>query len=537
MDELKLLLSKGTANEFESSAELLAAVLSPRLLQDAIDRLDQALVCFAPDGRLICWNNRYRELLDLPAALLECYPNRSDVLDFLRSRGDFSNPNRFFDENGNTIKLDPASSEMPNRYWHRTPLGRVLEVSVARLEAGILVLTFTDITPYYVARREAEKNSAKLRRILEAFDPGTWELDLDTGKVEINHSWAKIIGYQHDEVVPMSREKWRSLICDEDVVQNDVAALAFFTGAARQFKSTFRMKHKEGHWVWVQCIGRNYDGVSENGSIVTSGTLVDVTDKVMAQSHTNTSLSMLRAEVEQRNLMLERSLKDLSIVSSSLAHDLRTPLRSINGFSSVLAEPDVCKNPILVAEYSQRIAEQSAKMGRMVSSMLDLLRIMGTPPASQPIRISEIVKAKVRELQPAGVVVDLRCADDPEIENDPGLIGIAIAEMVKNSIAYSKPGEPVSLELQFSEKDRVYTFKDEGIGFDVGSVNYLFKPFSQLNKTGKNCGLGMGLAIASKSIEKLGGRLWANSSPGRGAAFSFSFGATEGLPTSRDEMG
>lgn len=510
--------------EPQSSAELLAAILSPTLVQATMDRFDQGMVCFSGDGKLICCNQRYKELLCLPAELLQSFPTRTDILDFLRNRGDFGQPSRFFDEVGKTLNLDPSSPAMPGRYWHRTQQGKVLEISAATLESGILIRTLADVTQYHVARRQAEKNAAKLQRILEAFNPGTWELDLNTGVVEINAAWAQIVGYGLDEITPLNREQWRSMVCEEDMVRNNVAAIAFLTGTARQFNSKFRMRHKDGSWVWVQCIGRNYDGVNDSGSIVISGTLVDITDKVIAQSQTTTSMTRLQAEVEQQNKMLERAVKDITLVSSSLAHDLRTPLRSINGFSSVLTEPDVSSNPSLVADYSKRIADQSAKMGRMVSSMLQLLRIMATPPVAQPIRISDVLKLAIDEVKSPGLQILLDFAKDPEIESDPSLLGVALSELVKNSIAYAKPDQPLSLQLRFSEAEKVYAIKDNGLGFDMAKANYLFKPFCQINNVGRNGGLGMGLALASKCIERLGGTLWASSAEGEGATFYFTLG-------------
>lgn len=514
-----------------SQDERLRSLLTPAIFQEAIDHLAQGLVCFDARQQLVCHNRQYLALLDLPEELLARHPTKQDIVAFQRARGDFDPPSRFFDERGLTVHPNPDTDEMPDHYWREVRSGRVLEVRVSWLSSGIQVRSFSDVTPYLLTRREAQQNAARLQRVIDALDPGTWEVNLNTSAVEINAAWAGIVGYPLDELQPMTRERWRGMVHPDDVVQNNVAAIAFMTGTVRQFDSTFRMRHRQGHWVWVRCTGKNYQGVLDDGSIVISGTLIDVTDKITAQERSEQSVNRLQAEVQAQNLLLERAVQDIAMVSSSLAHDLRTPLRSINGYASMLCEPVLALDPAQVAAYTERIRELSARMGRMITSMLDLLRIMQVQPRVRPLKVSDLAHEAMKALQAENTSpFEFVCDDTPVVTTDPALLKAALRQLLSNAINFSAPGQVAQVGLSYAPQEDVYLIRDQGVGFDMTKAHQLFKPFNQINRSSQDSGLGMGLAIASQIIERLGGRLWASSAPGEGATFYFSLGERQSAP-------
>ena len=144
-----------------SVQSLLGALQTPALVQEAIDLLDQGIVCFDPQGQLVCFNRRYTELLELPDTLMARQPSKREVVAFQRQRGDFESPGRFFDAEGRTLHPDPVADEMPPHYWRQTRAGKTLEVRVAWLTTGLHVRAFTDVTPYFVAQQQAQRSAAQ----------------------------------------------------------------------------------------------------------------------------------------------------------------------------------------------------------------------------------------------------------------------------------------------------------------------------------------------------------------------------------------
>jgi PAS domain S-box-containing protein len=502
---------------------LLTSVLTPGVLQEAIDSLTQGVVCFDSDHQLICFNRRYAELLELPAEFLQRQPSKHEIVAFQRQRRDFDPPGRFFDTSGQTVQPDPVTDEMPEHYWRSVRSGKTLEVTVSRLSSGLFVRTFSDVSAYFKAQREAQKNASRLQRILDATNPGTWETYLSTGRVEINDAWARMFGYELNELQPMSRERWRAMIHPEDLVHTQVASFAFLTGTSKQFDSRFRMCHKAGHWVWVRCTGKNYDGVLEDGSIVISGTLFDISEKVAAQQQSTKLTEQLKEEVDVQHNQLDRAVRDMAHISAGLAHDLRTPLRSINGLASILGEGVTAANPKLVSLYAEKITELSGRMGRMISAMLEMLQVLQRPTSLKPVIVSVMAKEKMEGLR-VGSNVDFDCAETPLVNADPDLLGRVLEELLRNAVAYTKESSSPRVEVGYVSEDQVYFVRDNGVGFDMAKADQLFKPFTRLHQVEPSDGLGMGLAIASRCVERMGGRLWASSSPGTGSTFFFSLG-------------
>lgn len=504
---------------------LLVALLTPSLFQEAIDLLDQGIVCFDPQGQLVCFNRRYTELLDLPDSLMSRQPGKREVVAFQRARGDFESPGRFFDAEGRTLHPDPVVDEMPPHYWRQTRSGQTLEVRVARLTSGLHVRTFTDVTSYFAAQQRAQRSAARLQRVLDAMNPGTWETDLVTGEVDINAAWAQLLGHDLAALVPMTRERWRAMIHPEDLEATGQARLAFTTGIDKQFDCRFRMRHRDGHWVWVRCTGKNDPGMPSDGKLLVSGTLIDISEKMLALEQSTALADRLQSEVQAQNRQLERAVMDLTMISSSLAHDLRTPLRSINGYASILSDGVSDPAPEQARAYAQKIADHSATMGQMITRMLVLLQVLQVKPVLKAVRVSDVARAQMAQLTTA-VPQDLvfTCADTPEVVADPDLLGVVLEHLLRNALTYTTPAQTHRIELGHDPHLQVYWVRDNGIGFDMSMADRLFKPFSTLHRKDHSDGRGMGLAIANRCMERLGGRLWASSVPGAGSTFYFTLG-------------
>lgn len=155
--------------------------------------------------------------------------------------------------------------------------------------------------------------------------------------------------------------------------------------------------------------------------------------------------------------------------------------------------------------------------------MLELLQVLQRPTSLKPTSVSVLAKEKMETLL-TDSNVDFDCAETPFVNADPDLLGRVLEELLRNAVAYTKESSSPRVEVGYVSEDQVYFVRDNGVGFDMAKANQLFKPFTRLHQTEPSEGLGMGLAIASRCVERMGGRLWASSSPGKGSTFFFSLG-------------
>lgn len=133
------------------------------------------------------------------------------------------------------------------------------------------------------AKKEQQKSWKKLMNVIEATNAGTWEFNLKTGEIEINHRWAKMVGYTFAELKPHDKEMWRKLVHPEDLKVAEKQLQLLFSGKRKYYDVEFRMRHKNGDWVWVQSKGNVMTRTSDGCPTIVSGTHSDITDRKLAE--------------------------------------------------------------------------------------------------------------------------------------------------------------------------------------------------------------------------------------------------------------
>lgn len=245
------------------------------------------------------------------------------------------------------------------------------------------------------------------------------------------------------------------------------------------------------------------------------------------------SLAALNRDLERRvaarTTELQEANRELEAFTSSVSHDLRAPLRAIQGFARMLAE-DQAKD--LDAEGRRRvdvIVERAHGMGELIDDLLDLSRAGRAAMRRDPVDMNALVRRVVAELTAAGdgkAVVDV--GDLPPAVGDPSLLRQVAINLVGNAIKYSgkRPDPRIEIGGRPDDGENVYWVKDNGVGFDMRYASKLFGVFQRLHDRSEFDGTGVGLALAKRILERHGGRLWAEAVEGRGATFSFSLPRT-----------
>lgn len=519
----------GTLKRLAETSEQLST--QRRALQVVLDSMAQGLAKLDANERISFYNRRMVELLDVPDALMASGPTHTQVAEYLARRGDFGEDYELVDPGARAYVQSPGGVEAPEVYLRKTRDGRYLEVGTRALPEGGAIRTITDVTPYMATQQELAAERQRLAWILEATRTGTWENNIGSDDLKINSRWAEMVGYTLDEFGDVTNATWEQLVHPDDLAMANAARNAHIAGLAPFYECDIRMRHKQGHWVWINTRGRVHRRASDGKPLYMSGTHIDISDRVKAQETVNTLNENLERLVADRTRNLERTLRDMEAIAYSIAHDLRTPLRSVNGFAAVLLESEAERLSEAGANSLARIVGASARMGQMLTEMLEVLAVVRAEISGDSIDMHTLAVGIDHQLGLRAAGVDLRLDPVPNAVGDQKLIKQALRNLMDNAWKYARHREPPQVHLGFDAGRDAYFVRDNGIGFDMAQAPKLFGLFQRLHGDPTVPGLGIGLAITARIIERHGGRIWAEATPGEGATFWFS------LPMDADQTG
>jgi len=220
----------------------------------------------------------------------------------------------------------------------------------------------------------------------------------------------------------------------------------------------------------------------------------------------------------------------LSLVHA-VSHDLRAPLRAADGFSRVLLTRHSAELDPQALDYLQRIRAATALMGSHIDALTRLARAATAEVRPAQVDLAAIARSSVDQLRDAEPErqVEVRIADGLEVQGDPALLRLLMQILVSNAWKFTAkhPGATIEVGRKQEGDGVAYFVRDTGAGFDMAFAKHLFEPFGRLHPESDYPGVGIGLAIARRIINRHGGRLWAEAAPDQGATFWFTFGALE----------
>lgn len=258
----------------------------------------------------------------------------------------------------------------------------------------------------------------------------------------------------------------------------------------------------------------------------------DLADRAALAMENLTLLAELEARVAQRTRALEEANAELEAFSSSVAHDLRAPLRGISGFSTALLEDVGATLDAQATGHLGRIVGAARRMDEIIDALLALARVSRTAPRREPVDLSRIAREVVAELAAASParVVDAVIADDLTAQGDPVLVRQLLVNLLANAWKFTGRRASARIELGREEADGevVFFVRDDGAGFDMALSDRLFMPFRRLHRATEFEGTGLGLATVQRIVRRHGGRIWAEGAVGQGATFRFTL--AEGPP-------
>jgi PAS domain S-box-containing protein len=294
----------------------------------------------------------------------------------------------------------------------------------------------------------------------------------------------------------------------------------------------FRILRRDGEIRWIahacQIIRR-----SDGTSLGRRATNRDITERKQAEEEVRKLNVELEQRVRDRTVQLEATNKELEAFSYSVSHDLRAPLRAIDGFSRLMLEDYAEKLDDEGKRYLGVIRDNTHKMGQLIDDLLTLSRLGRKEINVSNIDMARLAKAVFNETKLDAPERKVKCTIKklPDACGDQAMIRQVFANLLSNAIKFTKPTDVAIIEIGCSngENENVYCVKDNGVGFDMQYADKLFGVFQRLHSSEEFEGTGVGLALVQRIIFRHGGRVWAEGKVNGGACFYFT------LPRERKE--
>ena len=252
----------------------------------------------------------------------------------------------------------------------------------------------------------------------------------------------------------------------------------------------------------------------QGSDVAFTGIIRDVTERVRVAD-----------ELRRYAAQLEAANKELEAFSYSVSHDLRAPLRSIDGFSQALQEDYTARLDEEGRSHLRRVRAATQRMAHLIDDLLHLARVSRAELKSAPVDLSAVaqgVVAELRQREPRRAV-EFVCVDQTRVRGDPTLLRVVLENLLGNAWKFTAQRRPARIEFGVSQQDgaSAYFVRDNGAGFDMTYADKLFGAFQRLHSAKEFEGTGIGLATVQRIIHRHGGRVWAESAVDQGATFYF----------------
>lgn len=286
----------------------------------------------------------------------------------------------------------------------------------------------------------------------------------------------------------------------------------------------YRVIHPDGSTHWVR--DRAFPIKDESGRVYrVAGVAEDISERKRYEQQLQQLNTELEQRVARRTEQLAMANKELEAFSYSISHDLRAPLRSINGFSTALLDEYGDQFTDAARRYLEIIRNSAVQMSRLIDDLLEFSRLSRQELRKANVDLSQLVRRSVSELTAVepqrNVSVEVQSL--PSTRGDRNLLYQVVMNLLSNAFKFTRYQPSPKIEVGSFEQDgqTVYYVKDNGAGFDDEYAEKLFGVFQRLHSAEEFEGTGVGLAIVQRIVSRHGGKIWAESKPGRGATFFF----------------
>ncbi len=399
--------------------------------------------------------------------------------------------------------------------------------AAAATAASPAAVASTDAPAAHAAHAAAESCREvvdSLSEVVDSLSEVLFRTD-ETGRlVFLNDAWKDLSGFELD----YSRQHpLIDFLHPDDRLRARDAIRSLLAGDGQEWSDELRLRTHAGEirWVGVTCRAlRDRAGVQTG----IAGTIDDISARKIAEFSLRNLNQELETRVRSRTAELEAAVRELEAFSYSVSHDLRAPLRAIDGFARILAEE---AGPQLAPQHRDQLARIRAgaeRMAILIDALIDLATVTRQPLRRQAVDLSQLAEIVIRELQ--GEAPERRVAveitRDLTVVADPTLMHVLLDNLLRNAWKFTARTEDARIVFGAAREGgrMLFCVEDNGAGFDMNYAGKLFQPFQRLHAQQEFPGTGIGLATVQRIVSRHDGRVWASAEAGAGARFCFTLG-------------
>lgn len=376
-------------------------------------------------------------------------------------------------------------------------------------------------TPAEVALHECE---ARYRGMLDLIGEVVFRTDGALRFTYLNQTWERLTGHR---VGTSTGQSLLAYLHPDDRQQTETLIQEVMAGKREGFATPLRLTSRQGEIRWIQATARPIPGPEPaSRPIGLYGTLDDITSRKVAELTLRNINHDLEARVRLRTAELETSNRELEAFSYSVSHDLRAPLRSIDGFARILEEELGDRLDPTSRTHLERIRQAAGRMAYLIDSLIELARLSRHALRRETVNLSDLAVQIADDLkrEEPDRVAEVEITRDLTVTADRTLLYVALENLLRNAwkftsqCAVARIGFHADLD---ADDRRIFIVSDNGVGFDMAFAKQLFRPFQRLHDPSEYPGSGIGLANVQRIIQRHGGEIWAESTPGEGTRFHF----------------
>jgi PAS domain S-box-containing protein len=378
----------------------------------------------------------------------------------------------------------------------------------------------TDITKRKQMEEDLQASEEKYRGIVENTTNVIMVTQPDGIISYLSPLCTEVTGYSPEELIGTN-----PIIFHPDDIQKVQQALSRALKGDRGSDFEYRILTKQGETKWIS---HSWSPIFLDKKLQS---IVSVITDITERKTTEEKIKRLNENLLHHSIELAAANKELEAFSYSVSHDLRAPLRSIDGFSQALLEDYSNSLDEQGKDYIQRVRNATQRMGQLIDDMLRLSRLTRAELHHEKIDFTSMGKEVIKKLSITEPSRKIKEIIQPGMitKGDKKLLEILLENLLGNAWKFTRNNEHPKIEFGQinNENESVYFIRDNGAGFDMAYVDKLFIPFQRLHSADEFPGTGIGLAIASRIIHRHGGRIWAESQVGKGATFYFTLQTEE----------
>jgi PAS domain S-box-containing protein len=382
-----------------------------------------------------------------------------------------------------------------------------------------------DITLQKQTMEKLKKSEERYRFAQQAAHIGSWEWDVLTDTLFWSDEMYSLFDKDPMRFTPTNAAVMDCIVPEDNPRTAKAVDDSFTKGLP--FDVEYRITNSMGKVKWLHSMGK-FVFSTLGQPLLAAGTIQDITE----QKRSEEEIRKLNAELEQRvadrTVQLENSNKELEAFAYSVSHDLRAPLRGIDGWSLVLLEDYGDQLDEKGHMYLERVRSETQRMGYLIEDLLELSRVTRIEMQIAHVDLSSLVHTIIARMQASQPDHSVEMVIQPGLSatGDAALLTIALTNLLDNAWKFTSKRPQARIEFGQMDVDSRETFfiRDNGVGFDMAFAHKLFGAFQRLHKAADFPGTGVGLATVQRIIHRHGGQVWVDAEVNQGATFFFTLG-------------